>query len=175
MKTKKHFIALLMLALFALMACSGKKTNADENPNALIADGEDADIETASMSEREKTDALIEVAENNDITEIQRLIAAGADVNATDNSGMTALMFAAKEDTAKVLLEAGADVNAKDNDGKTALMFAATNNSSDVAWLLLAAGADANAKDNDGSTALMFATEQEAIDIAELHRAAVAQ
>ena len=145
MKTKKHFIALLMLALFALMACSGKKTNADENPNALIADGEDADIETASMSEREKTDALIEVAENNDITEIQRLIAAGA------------------------------DVNAKDNDGKTALMFAATNNSSDVAWLLLAAGADANAKDNDGSTALMFATEQEAIDIAELHRAAVAQ
>ena len=37
MKTKKHFIALLMLALFALTACSGKKTD-----DVSVFDNDDA-------------------------------------------------------------------------------------------------------------------------------------
>ena len=76
-----------------------------------------------------------------------------------------------------ILLESGADVNAKDNRGKTALMYATEYeyDSDDVAELLLAAGAYINAKDKDGKTALMYATFNEATKIAELLEAAGAR
>jgi len=47
------------------------------------------------------------------------------DVNVKDNSGMTALMWAADwghSEIVKLLLDEGADVNAKDNSGRTALI-----------------------------------------------------
>jgi len=55
------------------------------------------------------------------------------------------------------LLAKGADVNARDNDGSTALMAAVTYGHIDIVHALLAKGADVNAKDNAGDTALMAA------------------
>jgi ankyrin repeat protein len=56
------------------------------------------------------------------------LLHAGADVNATDARGTTALMLAAENvDTAATvdaLLEAGSDPNLKDKEGRTALQIA---------------------------------------------------
>jgi len=52
-----------------------------------------------------------------------------------------------------LLLYAGADLNAKDKDGKTALMYAAENGHADAVRSLLDKGADVNAKDNGGWTA----------------------
>lgn len=49
--------------------------------------------------------------------ETKRLIAAGADVNATDNLGMTPLLWARTVEQIKMLIAAGADVNATDNQG----------------------------------------------------------
>ena len=55
------------------------------------------------------------------------------------------------------LINAGADVNAKGNDGETVLMLAALNNSNpEVIKALLNAGADLNAQDEDGMTALLW-------------------
>ena len=59
-----------------------------------------------------------------------------------------------------VLIKAGTDINAKDNDGMTALMYAAGNKmyyphiASKVVTVLIKAGSDINAKDNDGKRAL---------------------
>ena len=66
-------------------------------------------------------------------------------------------MLADDVDIAKMLIEAGADVNAKNYQGCTALITAARSNNAGVAKLLIANGADIGAKDNFDWTALMYA------------------
>ena len=90
------------------------------------------------------------------------LIAAGADVNAIDNSSRTVLIRATENgstEIAKLLIAAGADINATGNHGMTALMKAAwsININTEIVKLLLDAGADVNARDNSGNTALINA------------------
>ena len=100
------------------------------------------------------------LADRGTLQEIQAAISKGADMNAKDGQGMTALMLAAKDNSIAVvsaLLKAGADVNAKDLNGGTALIWAAYQNTNQVVSALLKAGADINAKNNQGQTALMIA------------------
>ena len=88
------------------------------------------------------------------------LLEAGANVNATDGKGETALMkasgFGAKQ-SVKVLIENHADLNLRDSNGRTALMHAAAGNFSDAIPFLLENGADPNVKNNEGKTALDLA------------------
>jgi hypothetical protein len=69
-----------------------------------------------------------------------------------------------------VLIDNGADVNAKDNDGWTALMYAAFSGYTETAEVLIDNGADVNAKDNDGLTALMIAEGNDQTEIVNLLR-----
>ena len=52
------------------------------------------------------------------------------------------------EETLQQYLEQGADINAQDNDGNTALMKAVLIASCDISQLLIAAGADPNIGNN---------------------------
>ena len=81
---------------------------------------------------------------------IKLLLQAGADVNAKNASGYTALMWSVTEPAkAATLIAHGADVNAKSQKGRTALLTAALQNGSDtVVQMLLAKGADPLAVDN---------------------------
>lgn len=77
---------------------------------------------------------------------VRALIKAGADVNARDVRGMTALMLAVGTETqnsgvVEELLAAGADVNAKSEFGETALDWARKYRNPAVLKILTAAGA----------------------------------
>lgn len=69
----------------------------------------------------------------------------GAKLIAASQSGET--------DKVKSLLADGADVNAKDREGWTALMHASWNGHTGVAAALLDRGADVGIRDNNGGTA----------------------
>ena len=88
------------------------------------------------------------------------LLAAGADVNAKDWNGQTALMLTADAATVHALLTAGADVNAKDENDRTALLLTVWERDGappDAVRMLLAAGANPDIRDKDGETALIMA------------------
>lgn len=61
-------------------------------------------------------------------------------------------------EAARLILEAGADINAQDIDGMTALMHACRNGQINIVRFLLQSGADITIKDNDGDDAAAIAS-----------------
>ena len=97
-----------------------------------------------------KTDLLLlKAAQSGNLTQVQALLAQGANIDAIDRDGTTALMFAAQQGYTEIvrhLLQAGANVNQKRKLYRlTALMLAAASKQVDVLQTLIAAGADVNA------------------------------
>ena len=91
-----------------------------------------------------------------DIDGLKAALAAGADANARDGKGWTALMYAADKGYALLvppLLEAGADPNIRASDGATALFMAAVHGHSEIITALTKAGADPSIEGPKGMTA----------------------
>jgi Ankyrin repeats (3 copies) len=98
---------------------------------------------------------------------VEYLLSAGADPNAADAQGETALMRA-DGSTAGQLIAAGAKVSASDKDGLTPLMYASRRGDLAVMSLEVAAHADLNAKAHDGSTSLMYAVQSGSAEAVKL-------
>ena len=95
------------------------------------------------------------------VESVRLLLDRGALVNAQNDAGGTALMYAV-DDIAKtkLLLERGADPNLRSGEGRTALMIAVANSRSfPVVKLLLEKGADAKTSLPDGRGTLALASK----------------
>lgn len=120
----------------------------------------------ASVNARTKeglTPLMAACTEESDAEALRVLLASRAIPNEQDNSGRTALMYCAINNTADcayALIAAGAQVNACDKDGNTALMYAALHSHEAVLAALLSAGADKKLKNKAGYTAGTLAKNQ---------------
>gem|GEM_PF-3905623 len=92
---------------------------------------------------------LIEAAGHGNLGLVGTLLEKGANVNAKDDHGMTALMAASRQgrvEVAQLLIDRDADVNARDSAGETALMYAASKGLFEVVKLLVENGAGLGVK-----------------------------
>ena len=104
--------------------------------------------------------ALHEAATLGPLRLCQKLVAAGAAVNAVDDAGVTPLHGAAQKGLSEVvdfLLTKGANPNLADVAGRTALHAAVESMDWHCVSLLIKGGADVNAADAGGNTPLMVA------------------
>ncbi len=118
--------------------------------SAALAQSEIADSLSVADALPEVADALPEVADaamQHDPAEVTRLLRDGADVNAVQADGATALHWAAYHgdaDLAETLLDAGANPAAANRNGSTPLWLAANQGDAMLVETLLDGGADAN-------------------------------
>jgi len=118
------------------------------------------------------TTPLHRAVHNNDAAAVDRLIKAGANVNARNEYGATAILEAVDSGNTAILeklLKAGADANSPGPDGMTPLMIVARNTSTKAAKLLLDHGANVNAvEEQKKQTALMWASAQKQPEMVKL-------
>lgn len=115
------------------------------------------DLLTAKGGDIPPTSSLLIAARKGNLAEAKSFLEKGADVNAKDWLGWTALHYAAKEgnkDMVQLLITKGAKVNASNKDGLMPLHQATDQ---DCVEILIANKADVDAKDNDGWAPLHYA------------------
>jgi len=131
---------------------------------------------------------FLNAVRNGSLVDCQKLVEAGADVNAADDTGQTALMVASMSnrlEKVKFLIANGADVNASSSSGLTALHYTALENHYQIAQILIEnkAKVDAEMKysSTDGSskidpvvweyigaTPLLIAVESDHLEVAAI-------
>lgn len=110
---------------------------------------------------------LIAAADAGDLAAVERLLAAGASVRATDNRGRTALIaasYGAHLELAERLIAAGSDVNTQDDSQQSAYLIATSEIGPDdglaLLRLTLAHGADVTDLDSYNGTGLIRAAHR---------------
>ena len=121
---------------------------------------------------RSQPTPVADAAMHGDADSVRKLLLRGANVNAAQGDGMTALHWAAERGDARLattLLAAHANVRAVTRIGAyTPLHLATKSGNTDVATALVKAGADVNAVTSTGATALHFAAAAGNPDVVSL-------
>jgi ankyrin repeat protein len=115
---------------------------------------------------------LVTAVKNGEPTaSLKALLDKGADVNAAEPDGSTAVAWAAHRDSldaADLLIQAGADVNRANEYGVTPLSLACINRSASMVDRLLKAGANPNAAQWTGETPLIVCAYTGAVDAVKM-------
>lgn len=121
-------------------------------------------IHTPTLLGQSMTDAsaLHQAAADNDVAAVRALLSAGAEIDARDRKGRTALLVATHGNKveAAALIEAGANVNAKDDIDDSPYLYAGARGHLEILKMTLAHGADLESTNRYGGTALIPAAER---------------
>jgi ankyrin repeat protein len=167
----KHLL-LTTIAAVVLVACGRSQQSApapETKPVEPVAEAAKPEPPTAKAPDI----SILEAIDEGNIEAVKQHIAAGTDVNAKDEDGLTPLHEAAgggqKEITA-LLIAKGADVNANTPDGLTVFFAAILGANKEIVELLIAKGADVNVRGFGGMTPLNMADDEGEKEIAALLR-----
>ena len=120
-------------------------------------------------AQKELNKSFLAAVKNNDFETVKECLQDGADINATDENGHTAIFEAARYDLDNILtylIAQGADINKTLTWGASALHAAVCNGHLDITKILIHHGIDVNAIcDHLGRTALFEAVIVREIDI----------
>ena len=111
---------------------------------------------------------LILASEAGDLAMVKSLLAQGANVEARDVRGRTALLAAThanRVEVARLLIAAGADVNARDAIEDSPYLYAGAEGRLEILKLTLAAGADLKSTNRYGGTALIPACHHGHVEV----------
>ena len=140
----KFFVLMLFAAMFTNPGFSGAASNYDDK-------------------------AFFDLCMTGSRDDIELAVKNGANVNAKNEDGLTALMLAASlkhnPDVIAVLIENGSELEAKDEDGKTSLFYAVNTSNVEGTKTLLAFGANPNVWDQKGEPLLFHAITTEDLAI----------
>lgn len=174
MNSTQQTTSLMVLALTAITSLTASSpapvTVADVTKQMIailltMPDNTSIDDKLAAKiaSRRDSITPLMNAAMSNDIALIIPLIATGADVDAIDCTGETALIFAAMNghlDTARILVQRTKNIDHVDAFGMSALTYAAKNGYEALTSLLATKGARPDIADFTGKTAKEYVEEQ---------------
>lgn len=104
---------------------------------------------------------LSDAASEGQVVLVDELLRAGADPNAANVAGVSVLMVASSPDVVRRVIEGGARVDAQDERGLTALMYAARYRDLEKARLLVEAGASRTIRDDSGRTAAAWVPDSD--------------
>lgn len=149
---KRILVISLLILVLSLTACGA--------PAAPLPTATPLPSPTATLSPEALTTALFDAAREDDIDAMKRYIAAGADVNISDEFGASPLSVTSYRGNAemiKLLLEAGATFEI----GVFHMAISRSNDNTEIVQAFIDHGADVNAQADGapGHTALMFAAE----------------
>src|SRR5688500_672158 len=113
---------------------------------------------------------LIQAAESGDTPTVLALLEAGANINATDGRGRTAVMAAThanRVETVQALIDAGAEINIRDHHMDNPFLYASAEGLFEIVKLTIDAKADTRLTNRFGGTALIPAAERGHIEIVQ--------
>jgi ankyrin repeat protein len=155
LKLKVIFISFLVVML---TACSTTPNSEESSPVQEKEEGTNMEQQLISAAAEGDTKAVLELLEG------------GADIDATNNQGVTAVMAATQKnnvDTVKALIEKGADINIRNNNKDNVLLYAGAEGLLEIVKLAVQAGADTTITNRFGGTALIPASDRGHVDIVE--------
>lgn len=132
-------------------------------------DLEGAKKKVASADKEAIDIALIAASQHGQLPAVEYLINNGANVNAQDKYGLTALKLASRHGHPPIveyLINNGANINGQ-NNGETILIWASKNGHLSIVQCLISKGVNVNDRDKYGCTALISASSYGQLPVTE--------
>jgi ankyrin repeat protein len=161
----RYRVFVLFIAMATLAGCAKPAQN---NHNARATNQSSAN---SSAGAAQPDNTLLREVNAGNVDGVRQLIDNGANVNGTNEVGVTPLMNASgigNKEIVELLIAKGANVNARSSGNYTALMQAALVGQTEIVKLLLDAGADPTVKDIAGKSAQTYAEEKGHKEIAAM-------